>query len=160
GAGRDASGRIVLIDVGSGLATASADGPVAGTPLYLAPEVLEGGPATVPSDIYAVGILLYHLLTGRFPVEGATLAEVRDRHRDRSSAAPVDTTRTIPPRVRNAIARAIARDPSTRYPSAAAFEDALTRAMKPLVRRLPLAAAAIVFIATVSALAWNARPRA
>ena len=45
-----------------------------GTPLYLAPDVLNGQPASVSSDIYSIGVLLYHLLTMRYPVEGDTIA--------------------------------------------------------------------------------------
>ena len=63
--------RVVLMDFGTG--REFGDGPaasVAGTPLYLAPELLAGGDATVASDLYGVGVLLYHLLTGSYPVPG------------------------------------------------------------------------------------------
>ena len=64
-------GRIVLMDFGTGreLATAAAS-DLAGTPLYLAPELFAGEPATVQSDVYSLGVLLYHLLTGTYPVTG------------------------------------------------------------------------------------------
>ena len=65
--------RLVLMDFGTGLELRSAsETPVAGTPLYLSPEVLAGGPATVQSDVYSIGVLLYHLLTNRFPFRRAT----------------------------------------------------------------------------------------
>ena len=67
-------GRIVLMDFGTGRELdddASSD--LAGTPLYLAPEVLEGQQATVQSDIYSLGVLLYHLVTGSYPVHAQTV---------------------------------------------------------------------------------------
>ena len=48
----------------------------AGTPLYLAPELFDGAPATIASDVYSMGVLLFYLVTKRYPVEGATLDEI------------------------------------------------------------------------------------
>ena len=78
---REDNGRLVLMDFGSVVEDddgRGSDGSLAGTPLYLAPEVLGGGQPTVRSDIYAVGVLLYHLATGEFPVRGKTFDEVRE----------------------------------------------------------------------------------
>src|SRR4051794_12648846 len=72
---REAGGRIVLMDFGAGeTRTEDALTPprTIGTPLYLAPELFAGQSATIASDIYSVGVLLYHLMTGRYPVEDAT----------------------------------------------------------------------------------------
>jgi tRNA A-37 threonylcarbamoyl transferase component Bud32/tetratricopeptide (TPR) repeat protein len=152
---REATGRTVLMDFGSGFSETSGD-PIGGTPLYLAPEVLAGGAATVRSDVYAVGVLLYHLVTGRFPVEGATLTDVRMRHRDSRRVALHAARRDVPRRLGAAIERAIAVDPSERYPSAMAFEAALVRATK---RTLPKAAAlagGLAAIAILSFAAWKA----
>ena len=66
---RAAGGRIVLMDFGAGH-----------TPIYLAPEVLAGGQATAATDLYAPGVLLYFLVTARFPVRGTTVEELRARH--------------------------------------------------------------------------------
>src|SRR5262245_36476634 len=64
-------GRIILMDFGAGefIGTRSNSGRVRGTPLYLAPEIFKGADATVASDIYSLGVLLYHLVTGEYPVE-------------------------------------------------------------------------------------------
>src|SRR5215510_7839301 len=73
---READGRVVLMDFGSGelrAETLLAKPRLIGTPLYLAPEIFDGHPATIASDIYSVGVLLYHLLTARYPVEGRTV---------------------------------------------------------------------------------------
>lgn len=65
---RDSTGRIVLGDFGAGAELAEDTGEagpqIAGTPLYLAPEVLQNRTATVASDLYSVGVLLYFLVTG------------------------------------------------------------------------------------------------
>ena len=80
---RDADGRVVLGDFGTGVRAAeraSSEPGVAGTPLYLAPEACRGELTTIRSDLYSVGVLLYFLVTGRHPVSGRTLQEVRDAH--------------------------------------------------------------------------------
>ncbi len=68
---RASDGRLVLMDFGIGRELA--DGSIsdlAGTPLYLAPEIFRGAHATVRTDVYSIGVLLYHLLTGTYPVAG------------------------------------------------------------------------------------------
>ena len=69
---REQAGRIVLMDFGTGRearALEDARRPdVAGTPLYMAPEVLAGEPASMRSDVYSVGVLLYHLVTSEYPI--------------------------------------------------------------------------------------------
>jgi serine/threonine-protein kinase len=74
-------GRAVLMDFGTGreLSDAAA-ADLAGTPLYLAPEVLDGGAPTVRSDIYSLGVLLFRLLTRSFPVSGTSLGDLRLAH--------------------------------------------------------------------------------
>jgi serine/threonine-protein kinase len=52
----------------------------AGTPLYLAPEVLSGGAATPRSDVYSIGVVLFRLLTGSYPVLAGDLADLRRAH--------------------------------------------------------------------------------
>ncbi len=64
---RERGGRIVLGDLGS--ATEAGATPITGSPATLAPEVLTGGPATVSADLYSLGVLLFQLLSGRFPVD-------------------------------------------------------------------------------------------
>ena len=62
------NGRAMLMDFGTGRELAdNSTSDLAGTPLYLAPEILGGREATVQSDIYSLGVLLYYLVTGSFP---------------------------------------------------------------------------------------------
>jgi len=62
---REEGGRILLMDFG--LTHESGNGPnFAGTPVYMAPELWSGQPATAASDVYALGVLLFHLVTGKY----------------------------------------------------------------------------------------------
>ena len=67
---REEGGRILLMDFGLTQEHETGDSP-GGTPAYMAPELLTGQVATVASDIYAIGVPLFNLLTAQYPVEGA-----------------------------------------------------------------------------------------
>ena len=126
---RDTGGRIVLGDFGTGIALADdarmSDPQIAGTPLYLAPEVIEGTPATIVSDIYGVGVLLYFLLTVTFPVRGSTLAEIRAAHA-RGARVPLrEACPDVPDALAGIVDRLLATNPDVRYQDAAAAEVAL-----------------------------------
>src|SRR4029077_11384798 len=81
---REDGGRIVLMDFGAGADLRRTDrgarDTLAGTPLYLAPELFDGGQPTVSADIYSLGVLLFHLVTGHYPVESQTRAGVQRAH--------------------------------------------------------------------------------
>src|SRR4051812_42389118 len=81
---REDGGRIVLMDLGTGREIHQAGRPVspdlAGTPLYLAPEIFSGAPASERTDLYSLGVLLYHLVTGSFPVRATTIPELQAGH--------------------------------------------------------------------------------
>ena len=115
-------GRVVLMDFGTGRELAEeSETSVAGTPLYLAPDVLSGENATAQSDIYSVGVLLYRLLTRSFPVRANSLADLRRAHAagqrtDVRSARP-----DVPSRLARAIERAIDPQSERRYQSADAL---------------------------------------
>ena len=109
-----------------GLALTSV-GFVVGTLAYLAPERLRDNPATARSDIYAAGVVLYEMLTGRKPFAGDTPAEMLDQI---SNASPIDITSLRPdidPKLANVVMRALEKDPGARYSSAAAMAQALER---------------------------------
>src|SRR5215203_5899105 len=73
----DGAGRVRVTDFG--LAGLAGESLRAGTPAYMAPEQLAGGEVTVRSDIYALGLVLYELFTGKRAIEGSTLAEMINR---------------------------------------------------------------------------------
>ena len=113
---REAGGRLVLMDLGAGRAIESADevDDLHATPLYAAPEVLAEQAPRVASDVYSLGVLLYHLVTGRHPVEGRTIEELRAAHRE----GRVVSVRTRLPGVDEGFARLLdtmlASDPEDR----------------------------------------------
>lgn len=119
---RASGGRIVLLDFGTGTEAESSGGGahrLAGTPLYMAPEVLAGGPATVQSDIYSLGVLLFFLVTGSFPVYGKTLADVRAAHAKGARVLLSDVRSDLPAGFVRAAERATDADPGKRPPTAA-----------------------------------------
>jgi eukaryotic-like serine/threonine-protein kinase len=119
-------GRVVLMDFGTGREREDASmAPVAGTPLYLAPEIFAGGSASVRSDIYGTGVLLYRLLTGRYPVAGDTLHDLRLAHERGRRKALEPTRLNVPRRLRRIVERAIDPHPDHRYESAEAMASAL-----------------------------------
>jgi hypothetical protein len=120
-------GRIILMDFGAGEFLGDALGARAqGTPLYLAPELLNGESATVRTDIYAAGVLLYHLVTGRFPVEAASPAVLSDAHRRGDRRRLRDERPDLPESFIAIVERAIDPDPAKRYASAGAMEAKLS----------------------------------
>ena len=129
---REEGGRVVLMDFGAGQLRESASrGParLTGTPLYLAPEVLNGGEATPRSDIYSLGVLLYHLVTGQFPVRGSSLDELRAAHAAGRVHRLHDVRPDLPEAFVQAVESAIAPDPAQRVASAGALQTALGAAI-------------------------------
>jgi len=120
---RDSSGRIVLMDFGTGLQTSqtTAAGPpnTAGTPLYMAPEVLAGQAASPCSDVYSVGVLLYYLVSGRFPIEGRTMDDLRAAHMTMRRMPLAERSPDLPASFVEAVEHATSPNPRERCPSTA-----------------------------------------
>jgi eukaryotic-like serine/threonine-protein kinase len=103
----------------------TAAGEVLGTPRYLAPELLAGDPASHASDVYAVGVLLYELLTGGPPFDGPSPMSVALAHQ-RDPVPPVAATRPdVDPALQALVDRALAKDPADRFPDATVMRAAL-----------------------------------
>jgi eukaryotic-like serine/threonine-protein kinase len=129
---REAGGRIVLMDFGAGgsiVPPAGLDAPLAGTPVYLAPEVLAGGPPTVQSDLYSLGVLLFHLVSGAFPVTAPSLQALHDAHRQKQRLLLRDLRPDLPAAFVRAVDRATAPEPSERPASAGALQALLEQAL-------------------------------
>lgn len=127
---RDREGRVALADFGAGaIVTSDADEPIeiAGTPLYLAPEVFAGAGASRASDIYSLGVLLFHLLTASYPVRGRSLADLRDAHIEGRRSSLAEARPDLPRALATVVDRAIAASPQARWPRAADVGEALLR---------------------------------
>jgi len=143
---------------GDGLTRA---GAVVGTPDYLSPEQIAGDPADARTDLYALGIVLFEMLTGELPFRSGSQAEMlaqrlAGRPRDLS-----DTGVRAPRWLEKVVRRLLERSPARRYPSAAAVAADLDRARAPRPKvRLRLAAAIAAGVVAIALAFWTAsRPR-
>jgi predicted Ser/Thr protein kinase len=125
---RDDTGRIVLMDFGTGRLAESPAGRSdrAGTPLYMAPEVLDNAPASPSTDVYSLGVLLYHLVTGDYPVDARTIDQLREAHANRRHRWLSERRPDLPVPFIQVVEKAIALDPQDRYESPGELLAALT----------------------------------
>ena len=125
---REDGGRIVLMDFGTGHPiqnTRDAADSLAGTPLYLAPELFSGEKPSARSDIYSLGVLLYHLVTDTYPVSGRNRSDVETAHLTGQRQPLRDARPDLSPAFIDVVERALARAPEDRYRSAGEFGNAL-----------------------------------
>ncbi|SCE87117.1 serine/threonine-protein kinase [Micromonospora mirobrigensis] len=130
------NGTLVLTDFGIArsdlVGQLTAAGSVLGTASYISPEQATGAVATPASDVYALGVVAYQCLAGRRPFEGDNPLEIAMRHvRDAPRPLPAD----IPPPVRSIVERALAKDPASRWPSAAALAGVARQAKLSLAQQ-------------------------
>jgi len=109
----------------AGLARGQNDAVRGGTPAYMAPEQLAGGPASVRSDIYALGLVLYELFTGRPPFKADTLAQLRQLREETTPPEPSALVENLDPAVERVILRCLERAPKDRPVSIPAVAAAL-----------------------------------
>lgn len=123
---RERGGRLVLMDLG---AAREVDGPayaaLEGTPTAMAPELFSGAPPTPASDLYALGVLLFRLLSGRNPIEVDSLHEHIRRHERGEMANLRDLRPDLPADLVALVERALAARPSDRFASAGEMARAL-----------------------------------
>ncbi|MEK6226154.1 MAG: serine/threonine-protein kinase [Chloroflexota bacterium] len=135
----DGEGRPKVADFGiARLAAATAitrTGEVLGTPQYLAPEQMSGDVVDERADVYALGVILYEMLTGTQPTGGTTPSEIVSR-RLRVDPRPPSRLVALAPALNGLVLRALARDPARRVRRAADLRTALL-AIKPPAPRVP-----------------------
>jgi len=123
----DGKGRVRITDFGLAIAAAEAvqeSGPT-GTPGYLAPELLSGAAPSVQSDLYALGLVLYELFTGKKAFAASSLAELRRKPPETTPTPPSSVVKNFDPAVERAILRCLDSDPSQRPRSALSVAAAL-----------------------------------
>ncbi|MFD0785083.1 serine/threonine-protein kinase, partial [Micromonospora azadirachtae] len=93
------------------------DGALLGTPAYLAPERLDNGQVSPATDVYALGLLLYRMLTGRLPWQASTTTEMLRAHLY-NDPEPMPTVPALPDEVADLVHRCLAKRPEERPPTA------------------------------------------
>jgi serine/threonine-protein kinase len=99
--------------------------PIAGTPTYMAPELFRGTPASPSSDLYAVGVMYYYLLSGRLPFSADSIKQLIAQHQSGPIPDIREQIEDIPQLVVNVLERTLAKNPSDRYASAEELADDL-----------------------------------
>ncbi len=106
-------------------------GNLVGTPAYVAPELVRGDPADHRSDIYSLGVLLYHMVTGRTPFElsDSGIAALLYKHIEEPPPPPHTINPAVTPELELVILRALDKEPDQRYQSAEEMVQAVNLAV-------------------------------
>jgi hypothetical protein len=163
----DKMGRVVVTDFGCGAFRTEADQDrreqFAGTPRFMAPELFAKQEPTPSSDLYALGVILFHLATGKYPVEATSVASLREAHRTGRREFLGSLRPDLPRAFVEAVDKSLDPDPSRRHRSAREWLEAMTKtpevvpALQKEARRRPArprAAIAAAILATVGLTVW------
>jgi len=114
----DGDGDIRITDFGIATAGGESHHAAVGTPQYMAPEQLGGKPASIRTDIYALGLILFEIFTGRRAYDAKTLGDLKQLHETGTVTTPSSIVRDLDPAVERVILRCLAKDPDQRPASA------------------------------------------
>ena len=148
-------GKVTVMDLGIVQSANSSDkASTLGTPRYMAPEMLSNTEIDGRADIYGLGVIGYHALTGSVPFDGPTPMAILAMH----AHEPVEPLRNRAPHVPKTLAAAIelalAKSPNARYPTAEAFAAAIREAMRPSRVWIWAALAVLVLAGVGAAVLW------
>ncbi len=121
--------RVKVTDFGIARAMTEAtshDGQVWGTPQYFAPEQAMGKPATPASDVYAIGIILFELLTGQLPFTAESHTALALKHINETPPSISDFNPTVPRQMSHLVNKALAKNPQDRFRTAGQFGQILS----------------------------------
>ena len=147
---REEGGRILLMDFGLTTLPQRQTG-VAGTPTYMAPELFSGSEATVATDIYAMGVLLFYLVTGQHPVRLGGLSAKAAAEAISKRKALIDLRPDLSESFMRTVSVAMEMDPAKRYASAGQLAEALAES---LGAPLPAGTASVPSKATSKTKLW------
>ncbi len=159
------TGEAIIIDFGIakdivGGTRLTTTGAFLGSPVYMAPEQFTDSSKVGPEiDTYALGIVLFEMLTGEPPFRGANFLEIMTAHRERPIPDVTTINPDLPPGMANVLARAMAKEPASRYQSAKAFLNALQKGeektTKPRRHLMKYVSLLALFIAVIGFIVFN-----
>jgi hypothetical protein len=118
--------RAVITDFGLALMAGVTPGNIAGSPAYMAPEQVEGGEVGPAADLYALGVIMFEMVTGKLPFVGDTAEQTARKRLDTPPPSPRTIAPDVDARWERAIMRCLARAPGERFPDAGAVLAAVT----------------------------------
>jgi serine/threonine-protein kinase len=123
----DGRGRARITDFGLAVVSGTTveDGTTSGTPAYMAPEQFQGRGSTIQSDLYALGLVLYEISTGRKAVDGANFQDLVRKHTEEPPTVPSKFVAGFDPAVERVILKCLEKDPRQRPASALQVASAL-----------------------------------
>ncbi|HEU4428848.1 MAG TPA: protein kinase [Myxococcota bacterium] len=128
----DARGRVKVMDFGiarmQGAARTTHHGKLVGTPEYMSPEQVRGEDATIRSDLYCLGVVLFEMLTGQPPFRAPASFELMRAQLEDAPPDPSALRPDLDPRVASALLRALAKLPAERFATTRELQEALRRA--------------------------------
>lgn len=114
----------------AGVSTMTQTGTILGTAHYLSPEQARGQEVGVTSDLYSAGVVLYEMVTGRIPFDGENPVAIALKHVHEAPVRPNEINPKVTPALQTIILKAMAKNPESRYQSAAEMRNDIMRLME------------------------------